>query len=193
MWLSVQKPTSITHWHLRVLNTTNPWLKRMAAPIWFLAWLVGLFLTIQRLLEQDETNGKGLTILNLLSLKTQAWFVARGCWLFWDVPFIDLHCGVAQEEEELWMLLSGWWIFRTGIILICWAFYRFFLPFCAARIPIDPILQRPNFASSASKCRTKKVQPAATTCKNRWWTCKDKFTSGHPTCKVWCFRDNPNL
>lgn len=54
------------------------------------------------------------------------------------------------------MLLSGRWIFRTGIILICWAFYRFFLPFCAAHIPIDPILQRPHFASSASKCRTKR-------------------------------------
>ena len=40
----------------------------MAAPIWFLAWLVGLFLTIQRLLEQDETTRKGSTILKFLSL-----------------------------------------------------------------------------------------------------------------------------
>ena len=136
-------PYTLGFWKL---HTTNPWLEANGSPKLFFSWLVVLFLTIQRLLYRAQRF-----LPFDPSLKTQ-----RGCWLFWDVPFINLQSGVAQEEEELWMLLSGRWIFRTGIILICWAFYRFFLPFCAAHIPIDPILQRPHFASSASKCRTKR-------------------------------------
>ncbi len=50
------------------------------------------------------------------------------------------------------------------------------------------MLQRPNFASPAPKCRTKKVAATTATQQNRWWTCKDKFTSGQYLVKLDAFK-----
>lgn len=73
------------------------------------------------------------------------------------------------------------------------SFLSILSPILRSSYPNKSDITETTFCIFSIKMSDKKVQPAATTvtCKNG--TCKDKFTSGHPTCKVRCFRNNPNL